>query len=68
MAVDVKTAGGEFQAGIPKPLFDKLLSTPARNRYVVSRDGQRFLVITPPEDQMASTIHVLVNWHAGLKK
>jgi eukaryotic-like serine/threonine-protein kinase len=66
MAVDVKTDGREFEAGLPKPLFDQMLSNITRNRYVVSRDGQRFLMVTPPANQTTSDIHVIVNWHAGL--
>ena len=68
MAVDIKSDGREFEAGLPNPLFDKMLPGITRNRYVVSRDGQRFLVITPPEDQTNSDIHVVVGWHAKLAK
>ena len=68
MAVEVKTEGREFEAGLPKALFDKILPNSARNRYVASKDGQRFLFITPPEDQINLDIHVIVNWHAALKK
>jgi serine/threonine protein kinase len=68
MAVDVKTDGREFEAGLPKPLFDKMLSNIGRNRFVVSRDGQRFLVVAPPENQTNSDVHVMVNWNAGLPK
>jgi hypothetical protein len=45
-----------------------MLSNIGRNRFVVSRDGQRFLVVAPPENQMSSDIHVMVNWNAGLPK
>jgi hypothetical protein len=55
-----------FEAGLPKPLSGRILS--GRNRFVVSRDGQRFLVVAPPENQMNSDIHVMVNWNAGLPK
>ena len=68
MAVDLKTSGAEFEAGLPKPLFDKMLSTQVRNRYLASRDGQRFLFITPADDLSSGSIHVVVNWHAGLKR
>jgi Tol biopolymer transport system component len=62
MAVDVKADGGSFEAGIPKPLFEARLPTAIRrNRYVVTRDGQRFLMATPTEVG-AAPIHVLVNW------
>jgi Tol biopolymer transport system component len=62
MAVDVKTEGMRFEAGIPHPLFEVRLPTaPRRNRYVVTRDGQRFLV-TAVGDETPSPIDVLVNW------
>ena len=68
MAVEVKTEGGAFRAGIPKPLFETRLPPQRRNRYVVSRDGQRFLVNTPLEQTAAFPFHVLVNWSPGLEK
>lgn len=68
MAVDVKTEGREFEAGLPKPLFDKLLGGITRNRYVPSRDGARFLFLAPPEDQTSSEVHVVVNWPGLLPK
>jgi Tol biopolymer transport system component len=68
MAVDIKSDGREFEAGLPNPLFDKMLPGIGRNRYVVSRDGQRFLFITPPEDQKNSDIHVVVGWQTRFTK
>ena len=41
--------------------------TNVRNSYVVSRDGQRFLV-NRLLDTGASPINVVVNWQAGLGK
>jgi Tol biopolymer transport system component len=69
MSVEVKGDGREFEAGVPKVLFETILSSNAtRNRYAVSRDGQRFLMVTMPKDQVHPEIHVLVNWEAGLRK
>jgi hypothetical protein len=60
MAVDVMTDGASVDTGIPKPLFEMLLPPePRRNRFVVTRDGQRFLVNTPVE-QTSEPIDVLV--------
>lgn len=69
MAVDVKTESSDFQAGIPKPLFE-LHRTPAlrRNHYVVAANGQRFLVVSPLEETTSSPITVVTNWAAGLKR
>ena len=62
MAVDVKTDGQSFEAGIPKRLFDVRMPSRVRNRYVVSKDGQRFLVNLPLEEASKAPIEVLVNW------
>jgi eukaryotic-like serine/threonine-protein kinase len=71
MAVDVKTDSAQFEAGVPKPLFQAQLIGGAgfwRNRYVVSPDGQRFLMIVPAGEQTKpSPITVVVNWPALLK-
>ena len=48
MAVDVKSDGASFEAGIPKLLFDARVNTAVgRNHLLVTKDGQRFLVLTP---------------------
>jgi Tol biopolymer transport system component len=65
-AVDVKTEGASFEAGIPKPLFDA--ATVTNNitggsiPFVVTRDGQRFLVISPVEKEVSVPLQVVVNW------
>ncbi len=66
MAVEVKTGAG-FEAGVPKALFlGRFQPGVARNRYVPSADGQRFLVVAPlGRDAMAPTT-VVLNWFAGL--
>ena len=69
MSVEVKGDGREFEADLPKLLFEAVLtSNITRNRYAVSRDGQRFLMVTMPKDQVHPEIHVLVNWEAGLRR
>ena len=67
MAVDVKT-GTAFEAGVPKPLFDTRIFqlTTFRNNYVVSRDGQRFLINSRMEDNSAP-FAVVLNWTSDLK-
>ncbi len=73
MAVPVRSATG-FAVGDAMPLFEvHLLNGPAnaprsRHQYDVARDGQRFLVNVPLEDAAASSITVVLNWTAGLKK
>ncbi len=78
MAVDVKAGGapsGPFEAGSPRPLFATralavsfVFTVSGPSSYVVSADGQRFLVTTPVEEAAPTPIHVVLNWAAGLKK
>jgi Tol biopolymer transport system component len=69
MAVDVNGAGETFQAGVPKELFEAPFVTDyLRNRYDVTRDGKRFLVIVPAGEKQEQKIVVIVNWPALLKR
>ena len=57
--------------GIPKPLFQTRVPagvTATRTHYVLSRDGQRFLVNAQSGDATPNPITVVLNWTAGLKK
>jgi eukaryotic-like serine/threonine-protein kinase len=68
MAVDVKTDGPQFQAGIPKPLFGAPFRSGRWNSvFAPTADGQRFLAVTTTEQQNASPITVVMNWNANLK-
>ncbi len=65
MAVDVK-AGSTLEASIAKPLFQTGIGVAGfRNLYVVSGDGQRFLIITPVEATTSTPITVMLNWAAS---
>jgi eukaryotic-like serine/threonine-protein kinase len=72
MAASVK-AGTSFEMGTPKALFDAnvLFGTGVReglkHQYDVASDG-RFLINTPVGGDANSSITVLLNWAAGLKK
>jgi Tol biopolymer transport system component len=69
MAVDVNGAGETFQAGIPKELFEApFVADHRRNRYDVTRDGKRFLVLVPAGEKQEQKITVVVNWPALLKR
>jgi Tol biopolymer transport system component len=65
-AVNVKTEGASFEAGIPKPLFDAATVTNTivggGTPFAVTRDGQRFLVLSPVDEKVSAPIEVLVNW------
>jgi serine/threonine protein kinase len=74
MAVDVNTSGGTFQPGIPKPLFRAPVLGGSGGapgvawRWDISRDGQRFLINTTLDDEVASPISVVVNWQSEMKQ
>jgi eukaryotic-like serine/threonine-protein kinase len=64
-AVDVKTDGAYFEGGIPKSLF--AVPTVTSNGgggapFVVTRDGQRFLVLAQGTKTAREPLEVLVNW------
>ena len=63
-AVDVKTDGPAFAAGIPKRLFDipAVSASATHGEYTVTRDGQRFLVTTASDKATAQPIEVVVYW------
>jgi hypothetical protein len=69
MAVDVKL-GATFEASVPKPLFGTCVISWAefRNSYVVTADGQRFLINSTLEETSTTPINVVVNWTADLKR
>jgi Tol biopolymer transport system component len=68
MAVEIKT-GSTFEPGVPKPLFDVATArTVATNAYDVSTDGQRFLFTSGQLDTNPSSLAVILNWTAELKK
>jgi hypothetical protein len=72
MSVRVK-AGPTFESSVPTLLFETRMSpafnpTYTRNQYVVSKDGQRFLINQPPAGAPSPPITVVVNWPAMLKR
>jgi Tol biopolymer transport system component len=72
MAADTKVVPGSkpvFDHGVPKPLFDARIAAANGTlafQYDVTADGKRFLVDTGGATD--STVTVVVNWRAGLKK
>jgi len=69
MAVDLKAGRSTVEAGVLRTLFVAPVDPQQvrRNRYVVTKDGQRFLFITPLAP-MARPLIVVVNWTGGLKR
>jgi Tol biopolymer transport system component len=63
------TIGTTFDAGVPEPMFAMAIAPiPARNRYRVSPDGQRFLALVPQGDQSNPPTTVLLNWSRLLER
>jgi hypothetical protein len=67
MAAAVNGQGREFQVGTVRPVFTRAHPSGGTYPYDVSPDGQRFLDTTLLEAQ-ESSITVVTNWTAGLKK
>ncbi len=69
MAVEVK-AGAGLEVGIPRPLFQTRVSLGGilAARYAVTRDGQRFLIISEAAEAFGEPATVILNWPAALKK
>ena len=66
MAVEIKGAVSNPEAGVPKALFDVRLGG-INPRFDVAKDG-KFLIPTALEQAASAPITVVVNWAAGLKK
>ena len=72
MVVEV-TPGDTFDAGVPKPLFQTFVIPQGllgsdRNQYVVTADGQRFLINSSPAQAIFAPITLVFNWTQMLKK
>ena len=69
MAVEVK-AGATFEAGVPRALFETHLPGSPLDpvQYSVTADGQRFLIDTLAENAASSSVTVVLNWTALLRK
>jgi hypothetical protein len=66
------TAGGNFDAGKSVALFQATPRQPVsfndHTAYDVSRDGQKFLILTQAKNQETKPMMVVLNWDAELKK
>ena len=67
MSVEIGS-GSSFEPGKPKVVFDIVAARTNQNDdYDVSADGQRFLFISRMADA-TSSLSVVINWTADLKK
>jgi hypothetical protein len=69
MSVDVP-GGIVDAAATAQPLFQAHIPLVAsqRTNYVVSRDGQRFLINTAVGDGLSSPLSIVLNWPAALQR
>jgi Tol biopolymer transport system component len=68
MAVPVKAGTfGQFEAGLPKVLFPTRAIVGNISSYVVTSDGQRFLV-NEEEEVVSAPATVVLNWQVSLKR
>jgi Tol biopolymer transport system component len=70
MAVDVRT-GASVDQGVPKELFQvplNSISTEVTIEYAVTRDGQKFVVLTDARSQSPEPLTAVLNWTSLLKK
>lgn len=71
MSVEVRSNGSDFKYGTPTVLFKSPMHygfTGSRNDYVVSADGQKFLINTPLENTSLLPITVVLNWTKLLQR
>ncbi len=71
MTAVVKSSDSRFETDAPRVLFDTRVRTSfidRTNHYVVTQDGERFLVNLSAEDENSAPITVVVNWQATLNK
>ncbi len=64
MSVEVKTEAAGLQTGVPKVLF-KAASVETDD---ITPDGERFLMAVHPEGAQNTSITLVSNWTAGLKR
>ena len=65
MAAEVRTRDASIQVGVSRALFEARMDQRIlRNRFVVSPDGERFLVVGEDMQGGSSSTRVVVNWRA----
>jgi serine/threonine protein kinase/Tol biopolymer transport system component len=65
----IRASAGRVEIETPQPLFSLLLFPGPAYVYDVTPDGQRFVVVSPPgAGAQDSSINVISDWQAGLKK
>jgi Tol biopolymer transport system component len=68
MSVEVRP-GTTLDIGTPRPLFrTRLRPGNSLDQYVVTADGQRFIIMEPPADAPLDALTIVTNWTTLLKK
>lgn len=69
MSVGVRVNGDQLEVGLPTRLFQiaGLATSGETDEYAPSRDGQRFLVKQPTEQEAGLTLQVLTHWTSLLE-
>jgi Tol biopolymer transport system component len=68
MSVEVR-AGARLDLGTPRPLFTtRLRPNISSDQFVVTADGQRFIVMEPPVDAPPAAMTIVTNWTTLLKQ
>jgi len=69
MAVDVTPGDDGLVLGVPAKLFTAPVQRSAitRNRYLATRDGQRFLLVALLDRDRVPPTNVILNWTAELQ-
>ena len=68
MSVEVRP-GATLDIGTPRPLFTtRLRPNSSIDQYVVTADGQRFIVMEPPVEAPTDALTIVTSWTTLLKK
>jgi eukaryotic-like serine/threonine-protein kinase len=68
LAARMRTTGTSIQSDTPSELVATRPFPGIDSPYDVTPDGQRFLVLEPPESERSPPLTVVENWQAELKK
>ena len=67
MVAEVET-GARFRAGQPRTLFESQEFRSRYDRYAVSPDGERFLMVRRSPEAIPDRIDIVLNWFEELKR
>ncbi|MEE8368628.1 MAG: protein kinase [Thermoanaerobaculia bacterium] len=67
MAAEITFRAESLQIGKVIELFSTALTPGPGRKWSPTADGQRFLIIAPPEGQQSSPIHLVLNWQQMLE-